>query len=488
MPDRHGLTRMLIVAIALVSLGAPVAADESPPAALRKAEASARSRVAKDLVTLAKFSTSAKAYDAAREDLGRAVQIAPDLGDAKKRLAALPDKPSDPRRGFEKSLASKRKRTYRLSAKRLGDVAKKLHKAGFASHYESLAALVAGHFGTDAVKSSFGAVWSDLMRAWVHASDAKRIRAGEVHHGGAWLSKREQAELNAKHRTWDAPWVLDDGVHQLRTTLPLRDAQHLLGHIGAFRRMLLASVAGEWDLRPPSGLLPVVVTETQADLQAQMAKATRGLGGGGGGPQQGAAFYLQSNSALNPCFVTLEPNTMNSGARRVKVEEIYLPMQHELTHQIAFEYSKYDYDQTRGIRYQFWCVEAVANLYEYYVIADGTWRLSRPSKIPMGAGYIEGAFAFTKKNIDRLPSLETLFGYSQREFSTIENYHMSAAVAHFLLHGQDGRYRRAFLRLLATVHRVRETSDTFATCFEGVGAATLQKEWVAYARRIEVDD
>lgn len=487
------MTRMTTLICGLVAAwwlgGHGVAAQRGElPRGLSKAIESARTKAASELVSLARRSESAKAYGAARADLKRALAIAPTHKKARTRFSAIEKKEPAPRRGFEKALQSRRRAAYKKAAKRLGTVAKKLHKAGHRAQYEALAQLVHSQLGADSLSAGFGAAWFAPFRAWVHPADLKRLKSGDVFHDGKWHSKKEQVALNKAHATWENPWVIDDGVHQLRTTLPLRQAKHLLGHIGAFRAFLLASFAGEWDLRAPKGLLPVIVTETQADLADRMKNEVGARGGGmPGGQMQGAAFYLQTNSALNPCFVTLEPQAANGGAHKVKVDEIYIPLQHELTHQIAFEYSKFDYDRTRHIESQFWCVEGLANLFEYYVPDGQAWRLSRPKLIPMGDAFIEGGFAWTKANRSRIPPLETLFAFSKQEFSTVENYHMSSLVTHFLLDGLDRRYRRAFVRLLDAVHRVKDTPKILDECFQGVDRAKMQKEWEAFIATVSID-
>jgi hypothetical protein len=454
------------------------------PQALARKEAAARKRVATDLFKLARFGSSGRAYSDACAELRRALVFHPGYKAATRELKRIADHEDRMRASFRKRYESRRTGVYRSSAKRLAKVALLIHQKGHALRYESLARLCALHFGRDAVVKHFRAVWFKPYLTWVHPAEARKLEAGEERIDGRWLKRAEVQKLNEQHGTWENPWKLSDDVHELTTTVPLRSARHLLGHVAAFREFLLGELSG-WDLRPPEGKLPVIVTRTQAEMQAQMNKAT----GGAAGRSQGAAFYLQSNTSLNPCFVTLEPRDATGQTFEVKVDEIHLPLQHEITHQIAFEYSKYDYDRSRTNHHQFWCVEALANYFEYFEIGDkGDWRLTRRKLIRMGGGYTEGAFAHCKANLARLPTLERLFGMSHREFSTVENYHLSAAVAYFFFEGAGGRYRRPFLRLLETVHKVKETGDTFDRLFKDVDRKKLQAEFEAFVRKIEIED
>lgn len=471
------------VLVLFTSITVAAQTGDVPPALIKK-ETDARKRVATELFKLARFCGSGKDYSDARAELRKALVFHPGYEAATKELKRIADHEDKMRVSFRSRYESRRTGVYRSSAQRLAKVALLFHKKGHALRYEDLAKLCAVHFGRDVVGKHFHAVWFKPYRTWVHPADAKNLRAGAERIDGRWLNRAEVEKLNEQHSTWEDPWKLSDDVHEVRTTLPLRSARHILGHVAAFREFLLGALSG-WDLRPPEGKLPVIVTRTQAEMQAQMNKAT----GGATGPTQGAAFYLQSNTSLNPCFVTLEPREATGQTFEVKVDEIHIPLQHEITHQIAFEYSKYDYDRSRPIHHQFWCVEALANYFEYFEIDEkGDWRLTRRRLIRMGGGFTEGAFAHCKANLANLPTLERLFSMSQREFSTIENYHLSATIAYFFFEGAGGRYRRPFLRLLETVHKVKETGDSFDRLFKGVERKKLQTEFEAFVRKIEIED
>ncbi|MEE8104835.1 MAG: hypothetical protein V3T86_04795 [Planctomycetota bacterium] len=174
-------------------------------------------------------------------------------------------------------------------------------------------------------------------------------------------------------------------------------------------------------------------------------------------------------------------------AMRVGVKDTLHPLKHELAHQIAFEYCKYDYNQSRGIEFHFWCVEGLANYLEWFVYEAGTWRLSKPNVLKMGENAVQGAFAWCVQNRGAIPPVWKFMRLTQQEFVTVENYHISATLAWFLLEGEGGKYRESFLRLLDTVHKVRDEPRSFEACFPGVEMEALQKEWEAFLDGIEID-
>jgi len=292
------------------------------------------------------------------------------------------------------------------------------------------------------------------------------------------------AALDKEHAGWADPWLLSDEVHELKTTLPYRDARQILDHVAAFRRFFLSEFAGQWDLVAPTGKLPVIVTDSQADLMAQLVKASHGQV-----PQnlQGAAYYMWTNGALNPCFATLEPRVTNAGTIRVGLPELFRALQHEITHQLAAEYSKHASDRTKMIEHQFWCVEGIANFMVYYVRERDGWRLTHPKTQKMGSGLVQGAFSYVKGRLASLPGLDAFFATSRRTFLTVENYMISATVSYFMLEGAEGRYRKPFVRLMEAVHRVHDSPTCFDECFEGVDRAKMQTDWEAFVRAIRLD-
>ncbi|MEZ6188298.1 MAG: hypothetical protein R3F62_25260, partial [Planctomycetota bacterium] len=295
---------------------------------------------------------------------------------------------------------------------------------------------------------------------WVSKTEAELLQAGGEVHEGEHLDAAAVAALDAKHASWSNPWVLSDEVHEVRTTVPLRQAKRILAYVGAYRAYFLARFGDVWELQAPKGKLPVIVTKTQAELNEQLAKTTHGMGGGAAQPGgiQGAAFYLQSTGDLNPCFVTYEPKDATGAVFTIDpedFEQLQIPLAHEVTHQIAFEYSKHVADRTRQIQHQFWAVEAIANFMGYHSFDGTEWSLTHPRTIPMGQGMIEGPFAYCVNHLERLPSLRRFVAQSHQEFMSVENYHVAATLAYFLLTHEGGKYRAQFAALLQTVHRVQ---------------------------------
>jgi hypothetical protein len=330
-----------------------------------------------------------------------------------------------------------------------------------------------------------GTVWFEPYLLWVRAETAERLARGEERVDGAWVSRERVARLDAAHASWDSPWIASDGRHEVRTTLPLRVARSVLAHAGAFRAFLLAELAGAWELRAPEGPLRVLVTATQAELQAKI----RAHAPDGAVPDvPGAAFYLWDSRRAGPCVVTFEPRDAAGGSTRVEFPQLAYSLRHELAHQIAFEYSRHAARGGGPIRHQFWAVEGFAEFFAHYVPEARGFRLRHPRRIPSPAGFYEGGFAHCAKHLADLPPLAELLATPRARFPTPRNYHMAATAAYFFLHGDGGRRRDGFLRLLAAVHRMEDRPDTFRRCFPDARDGELQAAWEAFVRGLPLEE
>ena len=476
-------------------LGSPALAEQVP-----KAERSALQTVERELLKLARYATRGKDLAGAAADLDLGLAANPESKnlqrEAKKvgrlvekdEAAALknPKRRQTPKESFLAELAGKRAEAHEAVALALAEAALATETES-PERYSRYLELIQTRFKSQAALARLDLVYFAPYYAWVSRAEAAVLNAGGERHEGKLLDAAAVATLDAQHASFANPWVLSDEVHEVRTSVGLRDAKRILAYVSAYRSYFLQRFGQAWDFQAPKGKLPVIVTRTQAELEEQMQRATGGRGLGGGGIQ-GAAFYMQSTGSLNPCFVTYEPKEATGRTFRVeRFEDLMIPLAHEVTHQIAFEYSKHEANATRQIQHHFWSVEAIANYMGYHSFDGTEWTLRRPSLIPMGQGQIEGPFAHCHRHADELPELERFMGFSQAEFMTINNYHQAATLADFLLTGEGGKYRAGFVQLLQAVHRVKETKTSFEDAFPGVDRAAMQREWLRFVKAIKLD-
>jgi hypothetical protein len=473
-----------VATLVLTLLLARTALAGEPPADFVKKEAAALKKVGDEIVKLARIARNGKVYSGAREELEKGIAVCPENRKLSLELKRLPDREDAPKNGFLAGWRKERDAAYRKCAGHLAKVALLYDQKGFVEEFDRLVEVVLLRFPVEGALEPFGLVWFEPYRKWARKDAAERLAKGWERIDGAWVEPAKVTALDKEHASWASPWVLSDEVHELKTTLPYRKARQIMDHVTAFRRFFLAEFAGQWDLVAPTGKLPIIVTDSQSDLRTQLQKAS-----GGRAPQslQGAAYYMWTNTALNPCFATLEPSVTNGGTIRIGLPGLFRSLQHEITHQLAAEYSKHDCDRTRMIEHQFWCVEGIANFMVYYVRERDGWRLTHPKTLKVGSGLLRGAFAYVKGRLSSLPTLEAFFSIPRARFLTIENYMIAATVSYFMLEGADDRYRKPFIKLMETVHKVHDSPTCFDECFEGVDRAKMQKDWEAFVKAIVLD-
>lgn len=475
--------RLLALPFFFLLLAAPVLADDAEK--LAKKEQATLATIADELLKLARFCATNKALDEARAELDLGLSIAPDAKKLSDERTKLGDKKDKVRDGFAAKYTAEQKKAYDKCAMALADLIVLYEKDGATEKWERSLELLGKSFPNETkAAAKTGAVYFEPYQRWFGAKDAEKLKSGGELHEGKWLTRTEVEALDKEHADWKSPWILSDEVHEVKTIMPLRTAKTILIFVGAYRRFFLKEFDGLWDLKAPSGKLPVIVTETQKDLRERMAELTNGAGLE---KMNGAAYYLMTNSALNPCFVTFEPTDATGKTVKVKLDDVFHAIEHEVTHQIAFEYSKHDYDNTRMMEHQFWSVEALANFMDYYRFEKGTWRLSHPKILKLGSEATQGAFAWCVENQGSLPALEKFTKLTHAKFMTVENYHIAATVGYFLLLGEGGKYKRSFVKLLEAVHKVHDTPKTWDEAFPGVEFKTLDGEFRRFVNKIKID-
>jgi hypothetical protein len=441
--------------------------------------------MAEELLRLSRLCSGNKAFSDARAECERGLRVF-DASKLRDELKKLEGKKDAPPKTFAKRLEAERPRSLERCALLLADAAHAASKAGRSEAFERYLRAIQQDFPSAKALEKLDLAWFEPYRQWVSRDDARKLEAGGEKIDGKWLDAASVAALDRKHAAWDDPWVDTDGVHEVRTTLPLRSARRLLSYIGAYRAFFLAEFSGAWDLKPPAGKLPVIVTETQQALKEQMKKLAGNLALPGGVP--GAAYYMYTGAPLNPCFVTLEPSDATGRTFKTGVDGVLRALTHELTHQLAFEYSKHDADATRMVRHHFWAVEGLATFMQAHAFEKGAWRLRYPKVIPVGEGMAEqGPFTLCVENVDRLPPLADFMAQSQAQLMTLENYSIAASLAYFFLRAEEGAHRVPFIRLLERVHKVRDTESVFADCFEGADARALDAPFRKFVSRIRLE-
>jgi hypothetical protein len=483
--------RSLVLVACLVSgvVGSRAARpDDGAPAApspLLTKENAARTKAAEELAGLAKFCVMYSAYDDARQTYAKAIAIAPAAGgDALKAEAEkLKGKSGTTPAGVAAQIADRRTKCLAKCAEILAPAAAAYAQADSAADLARVIALMkAQGLPAEAPLAKADVVLFEPYYEWHTRKDAEKLGKGWEMEGGAWIEPVKVAELNLAHATWATPWIVADDVHEVRTTLPLRSAKQVLARVASFRRFFLGYFAGEWDLKAPDVKLPIVLTQTQADLDKRMHEVFPDLPATALGRP---ASYLTSTKAGNPCFASLEATVPGGGTVKFDLAALQWALQREIALQLAYEYSKHGADRTRLSRTQAWAMEGLPEFMSYFAFVDGSWVLTHPKEVTMSGATFEGAFAYCQKNVGRIPPLGQYVALAKDKFRTVENFQIAATLAWYLLEGDDRAYRPHFVKVLQTIYQCRDETDTFNKCFEGVH--DLDAGFRAFCKAIKLD-
>lgn len=445
-------------------------------------EKAAIDAVAEEMLKLGRFCVGNKAYVDGYMELKRGL-TATGSKKLEDEFKKVPSKGDAAKPDFAAKLDAERAKTNQKCADLLADAALALQKDGRTAAWERLLWRIQLHFPSDKIFEKLGVAWFEPYLAWIDRAAVKRHEAGDEHHDGEWLTAEQVRILNRAHKTWDDPWKVADGVHEVRTTADLRTAKTYLAQVGAFRALFLREFSGFWDLKAPDGLLPVYYTETYKE----MVERTKEHGLDVEKEEtRGCAWYLQGSGSCNPCFVTTEIRFTDGKMYKAPVTDTFFTLRHEISHQMAFEYSKHAALDDH-VKHQVWSVEGFAQYMGSWTMERGRWRIASPKFVRLGSLMEEGPLAWAIVNRRQTVHVSKFVQWSRVDLQKVDTYNIGAGLAWFLMHGEGGRYKPAFCRLLERIHQVRDTDETWTECFPDVDMDKLHKEWMGFLEKQKVE-
>jgi hypothetical protein len=469
-------------AVALLLVASHAAhADDKAVAAIQKQQAAAEAKCAADLVKCAKALVALKAFDEAREELRLAMALAPADAACRKEYAKLLASKGDTPDAASEKVEAVRTPVHAACVATLLPVLKAWSQAERPEEFARLATAAVASLGRDDALKPFDLVWHEPYLAWAKKADVDRWEKGDEFVDGAWLDAEKVKALDAKHTAWASPWTVGDGVHEVRTVMPLRAAKRVLEYVRAYRRFVIDSFAGEWQWTQSKGPLPIYLTETQTDYQARIHAFDASAPN-----SHASAIYLQRTGGLSPVFLTFEPNLSGGGKVKIDWPSLLRDLRHESAHQILFESAMAQGAAVSAAGAIDWVSEGVANFLACHRPAEGRWRLARPAQEPYGNGTEPASFAWVKANFEAVPPLAKQVE-TRTNIASVEGYYAATTLSYFLLVGADGRYRPSFMKMITEVHACRGSAKTFTECFGKVDMAKMQDEWKAFVEGISIE-
>ena len=466
------------VAALLFLLAAHAQADDKAVAALRKQQDAAEAKCAAELVKCAKSLAGLKAFDEARDELRVAMLIAPGDANCRKEYAKLLASKGDTPEAVVAKLNDVRNPARERCVAALVPVLQAWDKADRPEEFAHLATATVGCFGQPPGVKELELAWFEPYMAWARKKDAERWEKGDEFVDGAWLDAEKVKALDAQHANWNTPWTVGDGIHEVRTSMSLRDARRVLEYVRSYRRFVADYFAGEWEWKQPKSPLPIYLTATQADYQARLGaydpNAVR---------SKASAIYVQKTGGICPVFVTFEPK--DAGGSKIDWPALLRDVRHETAHQILYESAM---AQGAGVGGNIdWVSEGIANFLACHEPRNGVWRLTRHEQEPYANGFEPGAFAWVRGNFDKVPTVSKYFTEFRPNLDSVEEYFVATTMTYFLLMGSQGRWRAPMVKLITEVHMAKGGPKSFADCFGKPDLAKMQEEWKAFVDDISIE-
>ena len=470
--------RLAAIAVALAFAAAPSLADDKAAAAVRKQQDAAEAKCAAELVKSAKALVALKAFDEARDELRTAMLVAPHDAACRKEYAKLLASRTATPDAAEPKLAAIRDPARAACVAALVPVLQAWDKADRPEEFAQLATTTVACFGQPDPVKALGLTSFEPYGFWARKQDAERWEKGEEFVDGAWADAEKVKALDAQHANWTTPWVVGDGVHEVRTSMPLRAARRVLEYVGSYRRFVADYFTGEWEWKQPKAPLPIYLTATQADYQARL-----GAYDPGATRSKASAIYVQKTGGICPVFVTFEPK--DAGGSKIDWPALLRDVRHETAHQLLYESAM---AQGAGVGGNIdWVSEGTANFLACHELKNGVWRLARRAQEPYANGYEPGAFSWVQGNFDKAPPLAKYFTEFNANLDSPEEYFVATTMIYFLLLGEEGRWRPSAVKLITQVHMAKGGPKSFAECFGKPDFAKMQEQWKAFVDGISVE-
>jgi hypothetical protein len=325
-------------------------------------------------------------------------------------------------------------------------------------------------------------VWTDHF-GWLPEDQIGRYEQGKRPPGtrngrGKWVSAEEDA---VNHRDFSNPWEIETEHYKVRTNHSLEKGAELARKLEDFHALFFQMMGGFFNN----------ASEVQALFAGNNAKP-----GGKQSKPNVVHFYRTRDEYISTLkSLTRQPIEITKG--------IYFPdsrvahfffdpdsdddstLYHEATHQLLT--GSRPMTGEIGMRSDFWIIEGIACYMESFRKEGERFTVGDPQHGRLQAarlhlvkeGYYVPLREFARMGMVAFQSIK------QPEIA--KNYSQTAALTHFFMHYEDGRYREALIEHLSQIYSpnksVREHPDSLEE-LTGVSEEELDQQYADYIRRL----
>ncbi|MEM9416437.1 MAG: DUF1570 domain-containing protein [Planctomycetota bacterium] len=251
----------------------------------------------------------------------------------------------------------------------------------------------------------------------------------------------------------------------IHTNLPVEEirplAQHMDQMFEEYARRFRELLGGRTDQTKSN----IYLLATQRDYQETLAQ----LGVNGNG--SGGMFFVRNRQQGLATWVNDRP--------RRQVIQI---LQHEGFHQFAYQHI--------GTELPVWVNEGLAVYFEQALLVNGRFRtgLAEAHRIVVVKSALDDGYAFSLESLMNMNGVTWRANLTDSERAPLQ-YAQSWSICYFLIHGDNGRYQRAFNRYLELVASGRSNERAFETAFGTSDYDAMAERWRAFVEEdLEPDD
>ncbi|MBI3860785.1 MAG: hypothetical protein HY290_02695 [Planctomycetia bacterium] len=320
-------------------------------------------------------------------------------------------------------------------------------------------------------------VWTDNF-AWLPEDQVERYQQGKRYTNRRWISAEKDADL---HRDFANAWEIKTEHYRVRTNHSLEKGADLARKLEDFHELFFQMMGGFFNNS----------SEVQALFAGNAAKP------GTRQPKQHVVHFYRTRDEYIATLkqLTKQPIEITKG--------IYFPdsgiahfffdpesdddstLYHEATHQLLS--GSRPMTGEIGMKSDFWIIEGIACYMESFKRDGERFTVGDPQHGRLQAarmhflneGYYVPLREFTRMGMVAFQSI--------KKPEIAMNYSQGAALAHFFMHYDDGRYREALIEHLSQMYSpnkaTRENPDSLED-LTGVAAEELDRQYADYIRRL----
>jgi hypothetical protein len=320
-------------------------------------------------------------------------------------------------------------------------------------------------------------VWTDQF-GWLPRDSVDRYQRGERFYNRRWISAASEAEI--RHEFSNA-WEVRTEHYLVKTNHSLERGVEVARKLEDFHGLFFQMMAGFFN---SAADVEQLIAGRDANPMANARK-------------QNVVHYYRSRDEYIAALKTetTQPIEITRGIffpRNMIAYFFYDPdsdddstLYHEATHQLLS--GSRPMTGEIGIKSDFWIIEGIACYMESFRREGDRFSVGDPSHIRLRAArmhYLEEDFFLPLRELSRMGMI-AFQGIEKARLGKI--YSQGAALTHFFMHYEDGRYREALIEYLSQIYSptkaVRENPDSLEV-LTGVSSEVLDRQYADYIRKL----